>query len=62
VGLHPLVIITRKLANNAIKQLDRQTIFSPPLCIIEGLFVHEMYSRVVDVLVVGLVAIAIICI
>ena len=60
VRLHYLVIVTWKLANDAIKQLDRQTVFSPPLSIIEGLFVHEVNSRVVDVLCTAVVAIAVV--
>ena len=57
--LHCSVIVTRKLADNAIKQLNCQTVFSPPLRIIEGLFVQEVDSRVVYVLVTAVVAVAV---
>ena len=57
--LHCAVIVTRKLADNAIKQLNCQAVFSPPLSIIQGLFVQEVDSRVVDVLVTAVVAVAV---
>ena len=57
--LHCTIIITRKLADNAIKQLNCQTVFPPPLSIIQGLFVQEVDARIVDVLVTAVVAIAV---